>query len=949
MQNKFFLKLFLPAIFLTIIIVTSSGAAAIVRELLSEKKDANGQKTAPDPGLVKGITDSLANRTLAENDSYGNCYAASPNSLVTTPAVCDVQTETKSVCMVEGTNYSDKFYAKTQGDVQVIDASVGSGDISGINPMSVTYPGGTTFAEYDFTFPAPAVSFGTGSIALQRDFASNYLLVGSPGLSDIYTLFARIEHKNNLPTQSSLNTNVSGTSVDVSGVFADVESNLMDITYDISNDDFATIAQTHTISSVSAGSTVNYTFSDLSGGNYKIRAKSVETNVPMQCVGYSNESVGNSGVTTYSPVSFTIASSNVTPNINITSPKSSITNLKPTLIWTATSEDNVSQYRISLDNKIIATVDKTIKQVVVPYALAKDHIWKVEALKNDNSVLAMADAAFTVISPSPAYPITLISPINGTKINSSFTTLVWTLSKDPEDIYYEVYVDKIFAGAADKSSSVFPIKLNQNPSVLGISTSDGFGPVNVGNHLWQIVAYRKGQDKNGNDVVLESGRSVDGKFEVVALSATSTVTPIPTSTTTPLVSPDYQLSLIQKNPSSDSVSLLGSSNVTVPAQYRLSVFDSNGKLQYSRTQDDLVMAIFDQSKVHLSPGSYSAKLELLDGKGNVLAATTENIIIPAPVVTAKSENLNSGQILGVATQTVSAVGIVVMAAILAAPLAMGLTSRDLFLSALLIILGFKKKNPWGLVYHNEEKKPVPFAVVRLLDGDTNAFVKDTVTDTDGRFAFVVDKGRYHIDVRAEGYQPLLQSNKIFSGELYQGEVINAKGDNFTVGFKIPISTLGEKFQIKRPFLNSLKPVLPLLLRIVTLLFFVYSLVISILEPNILNVGLLAIYTIFAIIILYTWYNLMQTYGIVSDGAGGLSGVFVRLLDHKSLEMVHDLVLTDDKGRFPLIADNGDFFLNVEKEGYTPEKINGSDATSPNIPVKLQSRIHVKMKFMKNDL
>ena len=64
-----------------------------------------------------------------------------------------------------------------------------------------------------------------------------------------------------------------------------------------------------------------------------------------------------------------------------------------------------------------------------------------------------------------------------------------------------------------------------------------------------------------------------------------------------------------------------------------------------------------------------------------------------------------------------------------------------------MLIGRKKREKWGVVYNSLTKLPVDLVIVRLFSIDTNRLVQSKVTDGQGRYSFVVNPGRYRLEVK----------------------------------------------------------------------------------------------------------------------------------------------------------------------------------------------------------
>ncbi|HID41528.1 MAG TPA: hypothetical protein EYP33_05165, partial [Pyrodictium sp.] len=74
----------------------------------------------------------------------------------------------------------------------------------------------------------------------------------------------------------------------------------------------------------------------------------------------------------------------------------------------------------------------------------------------------------------------------------------------------------------------------------------------------------------------------------------------------------------------------------------------------------------------------------------------------------------------------------------------------LFTQPLYLLLRRKRKG-YGVVYDSIRKTPVDLAVLRLYEKESGRLVQTRVTDKEGRYLFIVPKGRYEIKVTKAGY------------------------------------------------------------------------------------------------------------------------------------------------------------------------------------------------------
>jgi len=63
-----------------------------------------------------------------------------------------------------------------------------------------------------------------------------------------------------------------------------------------------------------------------------------------------------------------------------------------------------------------------------------------------------------------------------------------------------------------------------------------------------------------------------------------------------------------------------------------------------------------------------------------------------------------------------------------------------------------KPRSWGIVYDQKTKAPLTYAIVRIFDIRFNKLLETQVTDTRGRYAFLVGKNQYQLLTEKQGYQ-----------------------------------------------------------------------------------------------------------------------------------------------------------------------------------------------------
>jgi hypothetical protein len=94
----------------------------------------------------------------------------------------------------------------------------------------------------------------------------------------------------------------------------------------------------------------------------------------------------------------------------------------------------------------------------------------------------------------------------------------------------------------------------------------------------------------------------------------------------------------------------------------------------------------------------------------------------------------------------------------------------------------KPKN-WGIVYDEATKKPVPFAVARVVESKYQKVLESRVTDSRGRYNFLVGNSKYFVTVEKPGYE------KTKTPEI---DLTGKKAGEGVVGLDIGIKQIGVK-------------------------------------------------------------------------------------------------------------------------------------------------------------
>ncbi|PKN02659.1 hypothetical protein CVU76_01305 [Candidatus Dojkabacteria bacterium HGW-Dojkabacteria-1] len=253
---------------------------------------------------------------------------------------------------------------------------------------------------------------------------------------------------------------------------------------------------------------------------------------------------------------------------------------------------------------------------------------------------------------------------------------------------------------------------------------------------------------------------------------------------------------------------------------------------------------------------------------------------------------------------------------------------QLFLN-LLSLLGFRKgAKPVGFVYDSVTKEPISQAIVRIFNEESRIVWSD-VTDGKGYFTARLKDGKYKIVVRAPRY--IYPSTVVFGKEdypvtnVYHGEEFVVSSET-EINFAIPLDPMEtsklrlrlEGFWTRVRFIVNILHVL-LFLAGITLAFYTYYN-----SPSVLSLVVLLLFVPTFFFILRNIFLHRDRYGFVLDKAKNrLEGVVIGLRESEFDKIVAKRV-TDVRGRYRFLADEGRYYIEILDTGYKVESIKGGN-------------------------
>lgn len=247
--------------------------------------------------------------------------------------------------------------------------------------------------------------------------------------------------------------------------------------------------------------------------------------------------------------------------------------------------------------------------------------------------------------------------------------------------------------------------------------------------------------------------------------------------------------------------------------------------------------------------------------------------------------------------------------------------RLLFLQPLML-LGWRKREKWGLVYNSLNKLPVDLAMVRLISNETGRVIQSKVTDSKGRFIFMVGPGTYRLEVRKNNFVFPSQFLAGFTSDgqktdIYHGEIIVVQSPS-AITAVIPLDPAEAHKKPSRLVWERFGRRLQTVLSIVGIIVTAISLYIS---PKWYIGVLLA----FHIILFFVFRKLavppkIRNWGIVYDEStkDPLSRVVARLFNSQFNKLV-DTQITDGSGKYYFMAGDAKYYVTYEHKDYHPQK------------------------------
>jgi len=219
----------------------------------------------------------------------------------------------------------------------------------------------------------------------------------------------------------------------------------------------------------------------------------------------------------------------------------------------------------------------------------------------------------------------------------------------------------------------------------------------------------------------------------------------------------------------------------------------------------------------------------------------------------------------------------------------------------------RKKVPWNTVYDAETKKPLVFAVIRLLSTDER--VKNTmVTDELGRFTYLPPAFDYKLEAAMAGY--VFPSTTVTGaqddpyGKVYRREVLSAGA--VSSGLALPLDKM--KLSRKRPLHVNVVGVVG---QILFFAGFAWSMYCVLTAPVWYNFVVIGLYLLVSTHIATSYIRKARSFGVIRNSITmkPLKAVTIYLVNGVTNQVV-DNRLTDETGRYQFFVNEGEYILKI---------------------------------------
>ena len=241
----------------------------------------------------------------------------------------------------------------------------------------------------------------------------------------------------------------------------------------------------------------------------------------------------------------------------------------------------------------------------------------------------------------------------------------------------------------------------------------------------------------------------------------------------------------------------------------------------------------------------------------------------------------------------------------------------------------RRRRPWGTVYDSVTKMPIDPALVTLYD-ESGKKISNSITDLDGRFGFIVPKGKYHLKVQKTNYafpstKLSHKNNDELYSNLYFGEPITVGEDGSVIQKNIPMDPKKfdwNEFTKNKMGIMQFHSLSERLNGKISNFIFWFGFVVGIISvfiiPHLYSISILSLYVIL-IIVRSTEYS-KKSFGSITDSANHPLSFAAISIYSKDLHRELFKKVADQYGRYYALVPKGEYEIKISRknpdESYT---------------------------------
>ncbi|HHX58383.1 MAG TPA: hypothetical protein GX706_01280, partial [Candidatus Moranbacteria bacterium] len=257
-----------------------------------------------------------------------------------------------------------------------------------------------------------------------------------------------------------------------------------------------------------------------------------------------------------------------------------------------------------------------------------------------------------------------------------------------------------------------------------------------------------------------------------------------------------------------------------------------------------------------------------------------------------------------------------------------LATKDLFTLPVIGIFNRRRKqNSWGVVFEQETKQPLQNISISLINEDGKK-IATTYSDQQGRYGFLPEPGKYTIQIDNPHFSiNAIEQDELY-GDTYSKQVITVGDEPITLNISLTplkqswIEHASQQINKEQTILYKSRQ---FLFTFIYYLGFLWTIIATILYPSKLNIILLILYSLF---FLYDRIIKKKNYGTIKQQDNSPVPFILLSLTNPQTNQREAFAVTDTRGRYYLLANNGDYNLSLSGKLLDGDTIK--ETTSVNI-------------------